>query len=314
MTTSQRIQRAKASIKKSQSNNVTAGLWEIYEELINRRDDRHFQSFIFTQIVAANESFFKESIASLINLNEKFLENSKALTKKNGSKFELEDMLHISKSNITLGDLIAFSLKYSSIESLLKTFQEISELDILKMLKEIESDILDYDDLNVLINDNRPLDKNRIIKNLKEVYEIRNVICHDFLSSTHTLTIEYEKLTDYLLDAIILQDAVTYLCSNKIYSKYYKLDYDERIAQLNGILAQKQNELQVLENDISKELNEESRKQYLKSVEAFNDYLDKDSLFFGEVEDSFKDLTIENKIYLIDQRIHHLRDEIRKAE
>ncbi len=316
MTNSDKIQKSKEGIKSSQSLNVTYGLFQLYDELLNRTDDKYFQANIFVQIVAANESFFKESISSLINFNSKYLENSKAIIKKVDFKFELEDIFHISKSNITLGDLIAYSLKYSSIESLLKTFNEISEIDILNELNEVEDSIKnDFgDEPPFLISEARPLDKNRIIRNLKEVYEIRNVICHDFLSATHKLSFNISNLKDYILDTIVLHNAMVYLCSDKIYSKYIPLEHTERIKYFQEILDEKVDELNNLYVLLEDGKNEDSGLLLRESIIAFDKYLEADSKYFGGIEDFFPDLTLENKIKLLDQRIKHIIDEIKKSE
>ncbi len=293
--------------------NVTFELHQLYFDLIKRTDDKHFQASIFVQIVSANESFFKESISSLINFNSKYLENSKTLVKRVGFKFELDDIFHISKSNISVGNLIAYSLKYSSIESILRTFQDISELDILNQLNEVEESIINDDTDPLVISKERPLDKNRIIKNLKEVYEIRNIICHDFLAATHKLTFEIPKLIDYLLDAILLQNAVVYLCSDKIYSTLIPLDNEERIKYFQKIVEEKSGELDELYKLYEKDINPRHKDLFKDSIKAFEKYLESDSKFIGGGESIFIDLALENKILLLDQRIKNMKDEIRKT-
>lgn len=313
MTTSEKIRKSKEGINDSQSMNVTYELHQLYFDLIKRTDDKHFQANIFVQIVSANESFFKESIASLINFNSKYLENSKALVKRVGFKFELDDIFHISKSNITIGDLIAYSLKYSSIESILKSFQDISELDILNQLSEVEQSIIDDDTDPLLISESRPFDKNRIIKNLKEAYEIRNIVCHDFLASTHKLTFEIPKLIDYLLDTILLQNAVVYLCSDKIYSTFIPLDNDERIKYFQKIVTEKTKELSELYSIYEKGMNPRHQELFTASKASFDKYLETDSKFVGSGEPIFIDLALENKIQLLDQRIRNIKEEIKKT-
>lgn len=314
MTTFEKIRKTKSGIKLSQSLNIPYELYLLYEELIKRPNDKFFQANIFIQIVASNESFFKETIASLINFNEKFLENSKSIVKRVGFKFELEDILNISKSTISLGDLIAFSLKYSSIESVLKTLNEISELDILNQIIEIESNLIDNDEEPLLISKERPFDKNRIIKNLKETYEIRNIICHDFLSATHKLTFNFENIKHYLLDTILLQESIIFLLSEKAYSKYVPLDHKKRLIYYQNILEQKENELTNLNSITTKNLEIERLKLFEKANKEFIKYLNADCLFWNGSDPIFPDLLLENKISLIDQRINYLKNEINNSE
>jgi hypothetical protein len=314
MRTYEKIQKSHEGLKESQTLNVTYELLQLYYKLIDKPTDKYFQANLFVQIVSANESFFKEAIASLIDFDPKYLSNSKDLVKRVGFRFELDDIFHIAKSNITIGDFIAYSLKYSSIESLLRTFQEISELDILNQLNIVEEDIINDDDDQFLISELRPLDKNRIIKNLKEVYEIRNVISHDFLSATHKLTFDITQLKDYLLDAILLQRAVLYLCSNKIYFNQIPYETEERIKYYQQIIEEKTTELSRLYHTYKQNMNPSDRRLFQKSKKTFDKYLEADSNFSSGMVEMFFDLEFENKILLLDQRIKNISKAIRSSE
>ena len=70
----------------------------------------------------------------------------------------MDELYHISKSTFSLGDLIAFTLKYSSIESLLKTFEAISGIDVLSELENLQKDLKEID-VDNLISTDRPLDQ-----------------------------------------------------------------------------------------------------------------------------------------------------------
>jgi hypothetical protein len=314
MTTYERIQKSREGLKESQTMSVTYELLQLYYKLIDEPTDKYFQANLFVQIVSANESFFKEAIASLIDSDPKYLNNSKNLVKRVGFKFDLDDIFHIAKSNITIGDVIAYSLKYSSIESLLKTFQEISELDILNQLSTVEESIINDDDDQIQISETRPLDKNRIIKNLKKVYEIRNVICHDFLSATHKLTFEITQLREYLLDAILLQNAVMYLCSAKIYFIQIPFETEERIKYYQQIIEEKTAELSKLYQTYEQNMNPSDMGLFQKSKKAFDKYLEADSNFSSGMVKMFFDLEFENKILLLDQRIKNISEAIRHSE
>lgn len=185
MSISEKIKESKDRIKNSQRLNVSSDIFNYISELEKRKNDKEFLATIPVNIVASNESFFKETFSSLIDFDEKYLNNSKSLIKRSNVKIDIEDIFHITKSTFTLGDLIAYSFKYSSIESLYKTFTEVSKLDLFRYSEELTEIIKEGFDLEDVINEERPIDKNRIFKNLIEVYEIRNVICHDYLSATH---------------------------------------------------------------------------------------------------------------------------------
>lgn len=320
MSISEKIYISKSKLIASQRDNVTAELLNIYDELKTRANDKHFALTIPVSIVSANESFFKEAVSSLINFDKKHLENSAALIKKSGTKFELEELFHLSKSYFSLGDLISYNLKYSSIESILKSFCTIAEIDILKELDGIKDELLELN-IEDLISERRPFDKARVIKNLKEVYEIRNIICHDFLSTAHKLKINIGNLSDYLLDCALLQYATVLICSNKIYSARIPVDYEERKKFFQKEVDSREKELGVIYNEIRSSLKSEVQKQNLEAnIEAFESFLNNDVTNIGRTwfcgsdsEIMFEDLGLEHKIKLLDQRIKILKDEINSS-
>jgi len=320
MTVSEKIKKSKEEIKESQKNNVTSDIYNYTIDLKKRTKDKAFLTTIPVNIVAANESFFKETFSGLIDFHEKYLENSKTLIKRNGIKIDMEDIFHITKSSFSLGDLIAYSLKYSSIESILKTFEEISGINIFQDLKELNK-MLDEFEMEHLVSDKRPLDKDRIFKNIKEVYEIRNIICHDFLSTTHKLNLTHKQVREYLLDTALLQDIITTICSEKIYSTKYPSGYKERIKDFNSIIKNKKHELNNLYKQLAKSFKTEAQHINLKkNIIAFDNYVESDAKhlisWFNDFEFTvlpFVDLELQHKIKLIDQRIKNIQDEINSS-
>ncbi|WP_264558943.1 hypothetical protein [Flavobacterium sp. N2270] len=316
MSISDKIRKSKAEIKHSQKLNVSSELFRILEELESRKTDKEFLMTIPVSIVSSNESFFKETISELINFDEKFLNNSKSLIKKNNIKIEIGDIFYLTKSTYTLGDLIAYSLKYSSIESLYKSFSEISNFNILDIKPEVLKKFIEDYEEEEFINEKRPFDKNRIFKNLKEAYEIRNIICHDFLSATHKLKLNYETIKNYLIDNYIFQELTTYMLSEEIYSKVLPNTHEESVEYYSTIVEEKTKILDGLYEIISKELDtNEQIENFKKNKENFDIFLESDSKCvannYRDPNDIlFYELCLEYKAKLLDQRIRNMKDEI----
>lgn len=318
MSISDKIKKSKEEIKYSQKLNVSCDIYNLIWDLESRKNDREFQMTIPINIVASNESFFKETISSLIDFDEKYLNNSKALIKRNNIKIDIEDIFHITKEKFSLGDLIAYSFKYSSIESLYKTFTEVSGIDIFANIIELTKSIDEGFELEEVVNENRPIDKNRIFRNLVEAYEIRNIICHDFLSATHKLILEPEKLKEYLMDTYVLQEIITIEISEKIYSKKISNKYRDYTEYYNSIIEEKKQVLNNLYKVLEKSFNSEEQFINLnKNRLEFEEFLKNDSKY---VASNFHDFDIElfpfetltqtYQIKLIEQRIKNLTDEI----
>lgn len=316
MSISDKIKKSKTEIKHSQKLNVSYELFKILLELENRKTDREFLMTIPVIIVSSNESFFKETISELIDSDEKYLNNSKSLIKKNNIKIEIEDVFYLTKSSYTLGDLIAYSLKYSSIESLYKTFSEISNFNILDIKDDLLEKFIEEYEEEEFINKERPFDKNRIFKNIKEVYEIRNIICHDFLSATHKLNLDYQTIKNYLIDNYIFQELTTFMLSEEIYSKSLPKNSEEAIEYYKSIIKDKTEILDNLYKIIRDDLeSEEQIKNFEINKKNFEAFLESDSNcvpnYYRNIEDIlFYDLCLEYKVKLLEQRIKNITDEI----
>lgn len=314
----EKILKSKERLSHEQVINLTSDVYNSISILKKRKKDRAFLLTIPVMIVSANESFFKETFSNLIQSSEKYLTNSKHLIKRNNVKFEIEDYYNISKSKFTLGDLIAFSFKYSSIESLYKTFVELSEIDVFENVEELTKLIEEGFELEEFVNKERPIDRNRIFKNLKEVYEIRNIICHDFLSTNHKLKLEPQKLEEYLKDTYLLQELISIICSEKIYSSMIPNSFEGQVEYYNKVLVEKEALLQTYYQQFFNYLEtDKQKKNLLNSNKAFEKYLDLDSKYltsyFSDLDASllpFEAARIAHKIKLIEQRIKNIEDEI----
>lgn len=315
----EKITKSKENINFMQSINISSELYNLILEIEKRKDDNDYLLSIPILIVSSNESFFKELFSSLIDFDEFYLNNSKNLIKRNNIKLDIEDLLFVTKSKFSLGDLIAYSLKYSSIESLFKTFKEISSVDIFEH-KEYLSEIIDEGfELEEVINDERPIDNNRIFKNLKEVYEIRNIICHDFLSTKHKLNLEYNFLVECVKDAYVLQEIISIYCSEKIYSKDIPKDFGKQKEYYGNKLDEKIKKLDFYNNQFLLNFKgQQQEKNVLKNIKSFENYLENDSeylttYFTGLTEPlkmAFEPLKIRHKIKLINQRLKNIEEEI----
>ncbi|MFZ2432351.1 MAG: hypothetical protein WAW57_14530 [Lutibacter sp.] len=322
MILNDRIKKSKENIKETHYIHTPSELVKLYEQLEQKRNDKSFLLTIPIHIVASNESFFKESFSSIINSDEMYLTSSKSLIKR--TKIEIEDVFQITKSSFSIGDLISYSLKYSSIENIFSQFIEITKIDIYKELnQDFLIDVIEQVDLEDVIPTKSILGFGKILKNLKEVYEIRNVICHDFLSTTHKLELSYEKISQYLLDNILLQFAFFFLCSEKIYEKLIPIDDLERKNYFQLIIDEKENKLTTLYNELKESFDsKEKLKNFKKNINQFNSYMENEcenirlSWFNGSEKENEQDFPfilshhLEYKIKLLNQRINNIQGQI----
>lgn len=319
MPVSEKITKSKENINHIQSINLSSDLYNMLNEIEKRKKDNDYLLSIPILIVSSIESYFKSLFSNLIDFDNIYLENSKKLIKRNNIKLDIEDIFFVTKSKYSLGDLIAYSLKYSSIESLYKTFNEITGINIFSHKEYLTKIISDGFELDDVINEDRPIDNNRIFKNLKELYEIRNIICHDFLSTKHKLNLDFEFLKECIKDAFVLQEIISIYCSEKIYSKEIPIDNKERKKYYENILKEKIELLNEYNNQFIKAFKGEiQEKNVEKNIKAFENYLENDSkylvTYFTDLDESLKvtfdPIIIKHKIKLIEQRIKNIENEI----
>ena len=316
MKLSDKIRKSKERIKYSQKTNVTSLLYELKEELNVKNEISFFQT-IPVNIVSANESFFKETFSSIIDFDEKFLIKIKSVLNRNNQKIEIEDILNVSKSNFTLGDLIAYSLKYSSIENIYKTITSLTGIDFFANSKELEKILIEGYDLEIEFGKKISIDKDRIFRNLIEIYKIRNVICHDILSAKFKLDLTKKKMAEYLIDSIVFQHIVEenlqsiwktkepYSSGNS--EEYYRKEIELKKKKLNELY-------EILKKDL---ISEEQKLNLEKSKIDFENFLKIDSLNMGnsfhkyKKEDAiFPELILEYELRLINQRIKNIESDI----
>ena len=162
MKKTEQILKSKSGILESQRINVTSQLLRSYDELNSSKKDDALLELLPVRLVASNESFFKETFAEIINHSEKALERASSMLKRNNIKITIEDVKHIQSKKFTIGDLISYSFSYSSIDTILKTFEDLTNIKVYEKLDNMKAFIKEMELHENLINENRPFDKNRI--------------------------------------------------------------------------------------------------------------------------------------------------------
>lgn len=278
MTLHDKIANSKSDITFSESLNNVSELMRSYDDFVNGKIwDNHQMQFILVRIVSAFESFFKDTIGGLIDQHEKFLSNAQALIKKSGLKFDFEDIAHLSKSKFTVGDLISYSLKYSSISTILKNFNEVSGIDFLKEVDKAVVALL-KEEIHPAILKERGFDKGRMLNNINYIYEVRNIICHDFYFTRNRLTLSVDKIKECLLDGCLfielgyeISSTSLFMPIGKIIEKEIKLRLQEKRIEINRLIDK-------IQNDFN---SQQQLKNLEMSIVAFENYLNTNASTLG---------------------------------
>ena len=315
MSISQRIIESKNGNSQSERFNMSAKLYDYIVNIDDRKNDLEYLKLIPTLIVASNESFFKETFSSLVNFNQIYLEKSKDLIKRNSIKPDLIDIFHVEKQQITIGDIVAYSLKYSAFDIIYNNLSSITSLDVFSIYEKSPFSIVEYLDLTDSILDDVSIDKSRIFKNLNEVYELRHSICHDFLDNIAKKNLNFEKIKEYLVDCFLMQELTTVIISEHIHMTYSEMNYQEKIKE-------KEDLLQGLYNEIEKDFFEDIQySRFTKNKNLFKQYLEQDAICFGygfrdlgHEDLPFDTLVYQHKLQLLEYRIKLLTEFIEDSK
>lgn len=308
MRTPQKIHDSVKGLTFDQTMNITYELLKSVDSISKNQVDRDFLELIPIRLVAANESFFKDTIGGLIDFDIKYFENAKKLTKKMGIRLDLDEIFYLTKSKYSIGELISYSLKYSSIDTIISTYNEITGIDIYHSFEPSVKSIIDYDPSSaeeiLFVNSKRPFDKARVINNLKELYEVRNVIAHDFNTTRHKLELSVEKITEFILDNCLFIECVSTIGTDVINSKE---ENEKRISNLKSQINEKHKLLTSYYSKIKNGftfIGQENN--FLNEIKAFDDYYEKGSL---GISNWYQDHLFNTHLYLmqkeefLDQRI-----------
>ena len=207
-------------------------------------------------------------------------------------------------------------MHYSSIENIYKTITSLTEIDFFKNPKELEKELIEDYDLELEFEEKISVNKDRIFRNLKEIYKIRNVICHDILSTKFKLKLTKEKMKEYLIDSILFQNIIgielgAIWKTKKPYSeenieKYY----------LNEIKLSKSRLDELYEEMEINLISDEQKVNLAKSKIDFENFIKQDSLNMGNSlrnynkdDTIFPELILEYELRLINQRIMNIESD-----
>jgi hypothetical protein len=308
MKTPQKIHDSVKGLTFDQTMNITYELLKSVDTLSQNQVDRDFLELIPIRLVAANESFFKDTIGGLIDQDIKYFENAKRLTKKMGVRIDLDEIFYLTKSKYSIGELISYSLKYSSIDTIISNYNEITGIDIYQTLEQSVKSIIDYDPSSaeelLIVNSKRPFDKGRVIKNINELYEIRNVIAHDFNTTRHKLELTVDKIKEFILDNCLFIECVSTIGTDIIYSNE---ESEKRINELKIRINEKHDVLKSYYSRIRNGFKfTEQESNFLNETKAFDDYFEKGSL---GISNWYRNHFLNSHLYLmqkeefLDQRI-----------
>lgn len=136
-------------------------------------------------LVVTIEGFFRETIGELIDNHAFYREK---LHQFKDFKFNIEPILAIEASKISIGDLVSHLLPLNNLTDINKTMKTFTNRNFIKDIKALIN--IAYEKKTASKKDNA----NLVFKNLNKMFRLRNIICHELSNTAHINEIEVEQM------------------------------------------------------------------------------------------------------------------------
>lgn len=161
-----------------------------YKKYTNPINDE-IKKFIPISIVACLENFFKAICKDLIDHGEPFISNVKNFNKHN-IHFNFDIVTAIGSETITMGEFISHILPFNNLHNINSNLSTILQNDFLNSLKYFKRESI-FDHVNEIQKqfiDNQ----DQIIKDVKHVFELRHMFCHEYNPEYDLSTREVKRI------------------------------------------------------------------------------------------------------------------------
>lgn len=196
-------------------------------------------------IVACIEAYFKMAIKEVVDKRKDLIRNATNLVNSN-IKLDAEILISLDENELTLGDLIAHSCSYSKFENVLSSVSTIIGKQFANELVNVQDRFrhLYYDEpLKPILSD-----AEATFKNVKKIYELRHIICHE-IASSHVF--DYEEIKDAFEDCVQFLLASDEVIANTIEPNYPRTQAEMNERAIEDLMAVSE-KLDNLSNEITK--------------------------------------------------------------
>lgn len=160
-------------------------------------NSREFLKHIPVALVSLMESFFRSTLIKFIETDEQYLANAKKLFEDNKIKIDFDILQNIQKHEFNIGEVISHHISFSKFENITEVFKTLFNG------KNFIEELMQYAPSKS--NGERKANaasfvshKDRVITELKKMFALRNIICHEMAQNTNVSkadALEFYKAT-----------------------------------------------------------------------------------------------------------------------
>lgn len=255
----------------------SAGRLVKIQELLSLKDgdieNKELFKYVPIASVACFEGLYRKAIKELIDFGSPYSDNCINSNRLKDIKFDFEIINEINKQTITIGELIAHILPCNKLEDINSNLGAILGKDLL-------SELSTYSRESILDEKNEEFayykkNSGEIIKNIKEIFELRHIFCHE-IADGYDLSLE--EANSYITSAIrfvnhmedYINNALKRAGDKDVHTKID--DVDNEIDSLNKLLINHISIIRTIKNVNWPEQFQETFEEFLV---AWNVYIEK---------------------------------------
>ena len=231
---------------------------------VSPTDDEVFKYFPVA-MVACFEAYFKLAIAEIIDRRSDLKKNAVSSFAKN-IKIDIEALSKMNDVGISIGELVAHNLQYSSFEKI----EEQMSIVLASSFKEKISTVHNRYLVEVHGAQIVPIveDVDKAWESVRRIFELRHIICHELANQE---IFDNNEIIEAFTDCVQVLNAVDEIVGN-VLEPNYPLTQIEINEQSVKDLELKSDELQSLKESILKLLEQKDIEQFMKADESWTDY------------------------------------------
>ena len=193
-------------------------------KLLKTDIDDEVLRYIPIALVACFENFFRLITKDLIDSGIPFTEYAVNFNQSKNIKFDFEIVTAINSNSITIGELISHVLSWNNLDDMNSNISTLINDDFLTKLKSHKRQS-NFEDINKN-SANFVANSDSIIRDIKRVYELRHIFCHEFAPD---IKVEKQEISRCFINSrIFLNHADDYI-AQLLYPNFPETQLDMNI-------------------------------------------------------------------------------------
>jgi len=243
-------------------------------------DKLELAKYFLIATVASGELYFRSISRSFIDAGEPYSKNAGKFNQTQNIKFDFEIVNAIHGKSVTIGEIISHMLPFNNLEDVNSNISTIIGKDLLSEIKKFNKRTKIFEDYNQAI-ENFHLHHQIILADVKRLYELRHIFCHEFGT---LLSTDLDELYKVFCNAIIFFVVCEWYLNNELYPNSPETSSD-MIKRAVDIFEKSEKELEEVIMSIRKSNDSKQNEYFENIITKWKEYREMSSNYSGSLFD-----------------------------